>query len=108
MQETLTATGLSALLGAILSFVLAKFPKVSDWWKTVPHKELILVAIFVAAPFAIFGLSCSNAYLGEYGCPVGAFVTARFYIENIVLGLSAFAGSQMAWANGSKNLQKER
>lgn len=104
-MDQLTSLAIAAGVGAVLSFILATFPKVSDLWLKVPYKIEIMAAVFVLAPFAILGLSCGNVYLTQYGCPAGAFVTPGFYVDNIVLGLTAFAGSQFSFANGAKALQ---
>lgn len=102
----LTSLAVAAIIGAVVSFVLAASPKLSDWWKAVPYKREIMLGVFVVAPFAILGLTCGSIYLVEYACPAGAFQTPKFYVEYIVLGLTAFAGSQWGFTNGAHNLQK--
>lgn len=103
----LTAIGLAAAIGVVTSFVLANFPFLSERWKKVEYKREIMALVFIFAPFVILGASCSNIYPTQYGCPQDAFVTAKFYIDNIVLGLTAFAGSQWSFTHGAEELQKK-
>lgn len=102
----LTSAALAGFIGVVVSFALAKFPKVSAWWKTVNYKVEIMAAVFILAPFVIMGAACGNVYFTQYACPSGAFVTAKFYVDNIILGVSAFAGSQFAWQHGAEDAQK--
>lgn len=104
----LTSAALAGFIGVVVSFALAKFPKVSAWWKTVKYKVEIMAIVFILAPFVIMGASCGGVYFTQYACPPGAFVTLKFYAENIVLGVSAFAGSQFAWENGAEVAQKSK
>lgn len=106
-MNQLTAIGLATLIGAVIAFVLATFPKVSDWWLKIPYKVEIMAVVFILAPFIVLGLSCGNIYLTQYACPAGAFNTPQFYVDNIVLGLSAFAGSQWGYAHGAEKMQKD-
>ena len=103
----LTSVALAASVGVVVSFILATFPKVRDMWAKVSYKAEIMAVVFILAPFAVLGLSCSNVYLTQYGCPAGAFVTPQFYIENAILGFTAFAASQWSFANGAEEMQKK-
>jgi len=103
-MNQLTSIGLAAAVGAIVSFVLASFPQISQAWSKVKYKREIMASVFILAPFLVLGLSCGNFYLTRYGCTEGAFVTPQFYVENIVLGFSAFAGSQWSFVHGAEKM----
>lgn len=103
---TLEKTAVAALVGVVVSFLLAASPKLAGWWEKIEYKREIMLGVFVVAPFVVLGLSCGNIYLVEYACTAGAFRTPQFYIENIILGLTAFAGSQWAFVNGARFFKK--
>lgn len=107
-MDTLTSMAVAALVGAVVSFLLATSPKLAGWWAKVEHKREIMLGVFVAAPLVILGLSCGSIYLVEYTCPAGAFQTPQFYVENIVLGLTAFAGSQWGFVNGARYFNQKQ
>lgn len=102
----LTATGIAAFIGVVLSFGLETIPALKAAWDKVdPNwRRPILLGLFLVAPFAILGLSCTGAQFVTTPCPTGAFVGLPFYYSNIWLGLTAFAGSQFGFTNGAKTL----
>ena len=105
MEQQLTSAGLAALLGAVLSFLLAAVPGLTEAWDKVPYKRWVMFATFVLAPFAIFAIDCYGVYNLPFTCPAGAFVSVPFYVDNLVMGLSAFAGSQWGYTNGARTVK---
>jgi hypothetical protein len=102
----LTATGIAAFVGVIIAFGLETIPALKTAWDKVSDswKRPILLGLFLVAPFAILGLSCTGAQFVTAPCPAGAFTTLPFYYSNLWLGITAFAGSQFGFTNGAKSL----
>ncbi len=105
-MDLLTSTGIAAVAGIAISFGLETVPALKTAWDKVDpnYRRLILLGLFLAAPFAILGLSCTGAQFVTAPCPSGAFRGLPFYYSNLWLGFTAFAGSQFGFTNGAKTL----
>lgn len=102
----LTATGIAAFVGIVISFSLETLPRLKTAWDKVSpdNRRPILLGLFLVAPFAILGLSCTGAKFVTSPCLAGAFTALPFYYSNLWLGLTAFVGSQFGFVNGAKTL----
>ncbi len=105
-MDLLSSTGIAAIVGIVASFGLETIPVLKTYWDKVDpnYRRLILLGLFLVAPFAVLGLSCTGAQFVTTPCPSGAFVGLPFYYSNLWLGITAFAGSQFGFTNGAKSL----
>jgi len=99
---------ISASIGYAISVLLETFPKLKELWAAFGYKQVALLVVFLAAPFAIYGLSCAGLdFTKEVVCPPDAFASAKFYFDALKVGALAFVGSQIGWGTVSRGLSED-
>lgn len=96
---------IALLVGGLVSFLLEFIPGVKEWWAEFEYKRLALLALFLLAPFAVYGLSCNALDFESVVCPEDAFTSFGFYYRALVTGFVAFMSSQGTFLLKTKELR---